>query len=166
MPPAVVRGVLGEIRTVLTEFVAGLRFEIGASGQLPSTKQTDDMLRAVVGPAVFSNSTVNVFTGNSQAGDIVTDQTRNEYNFGGVKGNVAAGSSNFSQVYSDSFDLTKVREFSKPDHRDRRDTRPESDQRAELEAGASELRTAIDDPAADQGRIAQQGVSGPPRSAR
>jgi hypothetical protein len=138
---------------VLTEFVAGLRFEMGADGQLPSAEQTDDMLRAVVCSAVFNNSTMNVFTVNSQAGDVVTDQTRNEYNFGGITGNVAAGSSNFSQAYNDSFDVAKVREFADLITEIAPTLDLEPDQRAELEAGTSELRAASDDPAADRGRL-------------
>ena len=153
IPPAVVRGVLGEIRTVLTEFVAGLRFEMDGGEQLPSAEQTDDTLRAVVGSAIFNNSTVNVFTGNNQTGNSMTGQTHNDYNFGDVKGNVAAGSSNFSQLYNDSFDLAKVREFADLITEIAGTLELEPDQRAELEASASELRAAVEDPTADRGRM-------------
>jgi AbiTii len=150
----VIRGVLGKIRTALARIVAKLRSEIGASAELPSGEQADDVLRAVVGPAVINN--VNIFTGNSQAGGIVTEQARHEYNFGDIKGNVAAGSSGFSQVYEDSFDVSKVREFADLIAEISGTLHYESQQeqhRADLEAGVTELRAAIEAPAADRGRI-------------
>lgn len=152
IPPAVVRGVLGEIRTVLTEFVAGLRFEADGNDQLPSAELTDNTLRAVVGSAIFNNSTVNLFTGNSRTGDIVNGQTHNKYSFGGVKGNVAAGSSNFNQLYNDSFDVTKVQDFVDLITEIAGTLELAPDQRAELEAGADELRAAVNNQAADRGR--------------
>jgi len=40
--PSVIRGVLGQVRTVLTEFVAELRAAVGESEELPSPGQTND----------------------------------------------------------------------------------------------------------------------------
>ena len=151
-PPALIRGVLGKIRAVLTEFVGQLGAEVddGDDAQ-PSADQADSVLRSLLlVQAVITN--LNVFTGTSQAGGIVATQ-HSEYNFGGVKGNVAAGSSNFSQAYNESFDLATVREFAELIGEISGTLDLSADQQAELDAGASELRAAIDDPAADKGRM-------------
>lgn len=147
-PPSLIRGVLGEIRTVLTQFVAELGAEVDADE--PSAGHVDDLLRTIVGSAVITN--LNVFTGTSQAGGIVTNQP-SEYNFGDIKGNVAAGSSNFSQAYNESFDLAKIREFADLITEISGTLDLDADQRAELESGVSELHAAIDDPAAVKGRM-------------
>lgn len=149
--PAAVRGVLGEIRTALAEFVTNLRFEMGNDDQLPSGAQTDETLRAIVGSAVFNSPVTIVATG--QSGDIVTDQSRNEYNFGGVKGNVAAGSSNFSQLYNDSSGLTEVRKFVDFVAEVNGILGLDPSGQAELEGDTGELRAALDERAKDRGRI-------------
>lgn len=68
--PASLRGVLGRIRTALTEFVIELLTEVGGTDQLPSAEQVDRALQATV----FNNSTVNFFMPNGQMGDVVTNQ--------------------------------------------------------------------------------------------
>jgi hypothetical protein len=152
-PPALIRGILGKIRAVLTEFVGQLGAEVDDGDEAqPSADQADIVLRSLLGPAVITN--LNVFTGTSQAGAIVATQ-HSEYNFGGVKGNVAAGSSNFSQAYNESFDLATVREFAELIGEISGTLDLSADQQAELDAGASELRVAIDDPVADKGRMRQ-----------
>ncbi len=111
--PSVIRGVLGQIRSVLTEFVAELRAEVGDSDQLPSAAQAVELLRNLVGPTVINN--LNVYTDRAQSGDVVTNQPASQYNFGGVKGNIAAGSSNFSQTYNENaFDTAQLRRPRRP----------------------------------------------------
>lgn len=124
---------------------------MGTDNQLPSGKQTDEALQGVIGSAIF-NSPVTIVAG-SQSGGIVTDHSRNEYNFGGVKGNVAAGSSNFSQLYNDSFDLTEVRKFVDFVAEVNGILGLDPGRQAELEADTSELRTALDESTDDRGRI-------------
>lgn len=150
-PPSLIRGVLGQILTALTRFVAGLGAEVeAADDDQPSAAQADDVLRAIVGSAVIGN--LNVITGTIQPGGIVTAQP-SEYNFGDIKGNLAAGSSNFSQAYNEAFDLAKVREFADLIAEVAGTLELDADQRVELETGASELHAAIDDPAADKERM-------------
>jgi hypothetical protein len=150
--PVVIRGVLGRARTALAAFVARLRKEIGPGGDLPSAEQTDDVLRTVVGSAVISN--MNVFTGNAQSGDIVTNQPANEYNFGDVTGNVAAGSSGFSQTYNAvGLDVGQFREFADLVLQIVGTLGLEPDQRDELEADAVELRAIAAGPVAEPGKL-------------
>jgi hydroxyethylthiazole kinase-like sugar kinase family protein len=103
-------------------------------------------VEAMVGSAVFYNSNVSFVAGG--AGDIVTDQSRttikdNKTKIGDLQGNVAAGSSHFSQVYSGTIDVAKLREFADliSDIADKLDLAPE--ERAELASGADELRARL-----------------------
>ncbi len=161
-PPSLIRGVVGERRTVLTEFVAELGTEVGAGdAELPPARRADDLLSELVGPSVISS--LIIFTGNSHAGDVVTYGPGDEYNFGDITGNVAAGSSNVTQNYNAGFDITKVREFAGLITEITGQLDLEPGPRAELAAAAAELSVAIDDPAADKGRMrrAVDAVLGP-----
>lgn len=147
-------GVIGEISTtVSTMFLAELSDEAERGGKLPSAARTVDGPRSVIGSGVFNNPIFNVFADNMQVGGVVTNQPRNEFNFGDIQGNVAAGSSNFSQVYNDIFDVAKVQDFVDLIAEIAGALELEPQHRAELEAGAQELRAAVDDPAADKGRM-------------
>jgi hypothetical protein len=59
-PPAI-RGVLGQVRTALTELVAELQSEVGDSGGLPSAVRTDEAVQAAV-PWIITDSTVTIMT--------------------------------------------------------------------------------------------------------
>jgi hypothetical protein len=83
----------------------------------------------------------------------VSDHPQNEYNFGNIKGNVAAGSQNFTQAYQDVFDASKAREFADLISEIAGTLQLNADQRADLEAGAIELRDAAVDPEVDKGRM-------------
>jgi hypothetical protein len=150
--PAVAEGVLFGIRNQILKFVKELRAEVGADGQLPSAEQTDQAIRETIGTAYFTGS-VNIFTGQTRTGDIVSNQPEHQYNFGGVKGNVAAGSQNFTQVYQDTFDVAKVREFADFIAQIAPTLELASDEQAELETAVLELRAVADDPAGDRGRM-------------
>jgi hypothetical protein len=103
-------------------------------------------IRGVVGTAYF-NGPVNIFTGQTQTRDIVTNKPENQYNFGDVHGNVAAGSENFTQVYQQSVDIEKVRELIGllTEGGSTLDLGP--DDQAELESGVKELEAAAAEPA-------------------
>jgi hypothetical protein len=66
---------------------------------------------------------------------------------------VAAGSHNFTQAYQDSFDATKVLDFAALLAEVSGTLQLESDHREALEAGVVELQAAVNDPAADKGRM-------------
>jgi AbiTii len=152
LSPAVVRGVIGEIRSRVAALVSDLRADVSTNDGLPSAEQAEQALRNIVGKATF-NGPVNFFTGHTKTGDIVSNQPQNEYNFGDIKGNVAAGSQNFTQVNQDTFDVAKVREFADLITEIAGTLQLEADQRSDLEAGAIELHAAAVDPAADKGRM-------------
>ncbi len=68
--PSVIRGVLGQVRTVLTEFVAELRATIGESEELPSPGQTNDAFQVAVS-GNFQNSPITIASGPKSHGEIV-----------------------------------------------------------------------------------------------
>ena len=109
-------------------------------------------MRDVVETAIF-NSPVNFATENVRTGDLVTNQPQNEYNFGGIKGNVAVGSQNFTQIHQDAFDVSRAREFADLIAEIAGTLQLDADQRADLEAGAIELHAAAADPGVDKGRM-------------
>ncbi len=152
--PAAIRGVLGRIRTMLTEFVAELRTAVGDSNMLPTATQTDSAVMAMVGSAVIYDSNVTFMTGN--AGDIVTDQSRttiknNKTKISDVQGNVAAGSTNFTQTWNDAMDVDKIRQFGDLVSQLAPTLGFDPDQKAEVESGAAELRALADASVPDRG---------------
>jgi hypothetical protein len=74
--PAAILGVLGQIRTALTEFVAELRNEVGDCDELPSAEQADGALRAALPSVIFNNSPVTFMTATTKNGDIMPDASR------------------------------------------------------------------------------------------
>ena len=83
----------------------------------------------------------------------MTHSSGSQYNFGDITGNVAAGSSNVTQNYNAGFDITKVREFADLVTEIVGLLGLEVGQQAELSAATAELHEAIEDPAADKGRM-------------
>ena len=57
--PSVVRGVLGQVRTALTEFVAELRAAVGESDDLPSLDQANDAFQFAIS-GNFQNSPITI----------------------------------------------------------------------------------------------------------
>jgi hypothetical protein len=154
--PAVIRGVLGRIRTQLTEFVADLLSEVGDSNMLPTARQTDSAVEAMVGSAVIYDSNVTFVSGS--AGDIVTGQSRttikdNKTKIGDVQGNVAAASTDLTQIWSDALDVDKVRQFADLVSQLASTLGFNPDQQAELQSGAAELRVAADLSSPDRGLV-------------
>jgi len=124
---------------------------VGDSDQLPSAAQAVELLRNLVGPTVINN--LNVYTDRAQSGDVVTNQPASQYNFGGVKGNIAAGSSNFSRTYNENaFDTAQLRDFADLVLQVAGTLGLAPDGQAELEANAKELQAAAEDPAGGKGR--------------
>jgi hypothetical protein len=154
--PAVIRGVLGRIRTMLTEFVADLRTEMGDSNMLPTATQTDSAVEAMAGSAVIYDSNVTFVAGS--AGDIVTDQSRttikdNKTKIGDVQGNVAAGSADFNQIWNGALNVDQVRQFADLVSQLAPTLGLNPDQLAELQSGATELRAAADTSSPDRGLV-------------
>ncbi len=74
--PAAIIGVVGQIRTALTEFVAALQREHGDRDGLPSAAQADEALRAAFPAAVFNNATVAIVTATTRT--VTSCRTRRE----------------------------------------------------------------------------------------
>ena len=102
---------------------------------------------------VITGDRPTIHYGNSHAGDIVTHDSGSEYNFGGVTGNVAAGSSDVTQNYNAGFDITKVREFADLAAEVACLLGLDAARQSGLSDATSELHEAISDPAADKGRM-------------
>jgi hypothetical protein len=156
LDPAVIRGVLGRVRTALTEFVVELRTEVGYSDQLPSAAQTDEAFRAAVPSAVFNNSNVTIM--NTKNGDIMPDAPRttikgNKTTIKDSKGTFSVASAHVAQVNGDGINVEKIREFADLIGQIAPALGLGSEQRADLESGADELQAAANDPAADRGRF-------------
>ena len=79
--------------------------------------------------------------------------TGHQYHFADIKGNLAAGSQNFTQTYQNSFDIAKVRDFAELLAEISGTLQLASRQREALEAGIVELRAAVNDSAADKRRM-------------
>jgi hypothetical protein len=156
--PAAILGVLGQIRTALTEFVVELRNEVGDGDELPSAEQADWALRAVLPSAVFNNSTVTVLTATTKNGDIMPDGPRttikdNKTEIRGATGNMSVASAHVAQVNADSIDLEKLRQFADLLTQIAPTLGLSADQQMELKAGVSELQAAAADSGQDQGRF-------------
>ena len=156
--PAVLRGVLGQIRTALTEFVIELRAEAGDSEQLPSAAQTDEALRTAIPSVVFNNSAVTIMAATTKNGDIMPDGPRttiknNKTKIQDVKGNLAVASAHVAQVNGDGVDVEKIREFANLIGQIAPTLGLGPDEQAKLETGTDELQVAANDTPVDRGRI-------------
>jgi len=154
--PAAIRGVLGQIRTALTEFVVELEAEVGESDQLPTGEQTDEVLRTAVPSTIFNNSNVTIM--NTESGDIMPDAPRttikgNKTTIKGSNGTFAVASAHVAQVNGDGINVEKIREFADLIGQIAPALGLGLDQQADLESGAHELQAAASDPAADRGRF-------------
>jgi hypothetical protein len=144
---ASIRGILVRVRTALAELVAELITLTPRDQEVPDKGAADQAVQLVI---TGDRPTINY---GNRAGEIVTNRSGSEYNFGDITGNVAAGSSDVTQNYSAGFDITKVREFA--------DLATEIvgllgldvGHQAELTTATAELHEAINDPAADKGRM-------------
>jgi AbiTii len=157
--PPVIRGVLGRVRTKLTQFVVELRTEIGDSNTLPSAAQADEVLQAIVPwTVVINNSTVTIVTATTKNGDIMPEGPRttikgNKTEISGATGNVSVASANVAQVSGDGVDVEKIRQFAGLLAQIAPTLGLSADQQVELEAGVGELQAAVAAPTQDKGRF-------------
>jgi AbiTii len=148
VPNASIRGILVRIRTALAELVAELIMLTPQDQDVPDKQAADQAVQLVI-----TGDRPTIHYANSRAGDIVTDSSGSEYNFGDITGNVAAGSSDVTQNYNAGFDVTKVREFAALATEVVALLGLDVRQQAELGAAADELHEAVNDSAADKGRM-------------
>jgi hypothetical protein len=151
-------GVLGQVRTALTEFVAQLRNEVGDTDDLPSAAQADGALRAALPSVVFNNSSVTVVTATTKNGDIMPDGPRttikgNKTEIRDATGNVSVASAHVAQFNSDGIDVEKVRQFADFVAQIAPTLGLGNDHQEELLAGAGDLQVAAAAPVRDKGRF-------------
>lgn len=156
--PPLIRGVLGRVRTKLTEFIAELRTVIGQSGRLPSAEQADAALRTVLPSAIFNNSNVTVVTAYTKNGDIMPGGPRttikgNKTKISDSTGNISVASAHVAQMNNDEIDIEKVHRFAGFAVQIAPTLGLNTEQHVELQAAVDELQAAADDPARDKGRF-------------
>jgi hypothetical protein len=153
--PSAIHGVLGQVRTALTELVVELRIEVGESSELPSADKTDQALQNAIN---IIGSTVTIVHATTKEGDIMPDGGRttikdNKISVSDVKGNVVAGSAHVTQTNVDTVDVAKVREFAALVNQIAPTLGFGLEEQAELEAETGELEAAANDAAVERGRI-------------
>jgi len=151
-----IRGVLGQIRTALAEFIVELNAEVGDGDELPSSSQTDRALQVALPAAVFTNSTVTIMA--TGKGDIMPadDQVIIKDNKTTIKdssGNVSVASANVTQINREAVDVARIREFAALIRQISPILGFTSDQETELQAAADDLTNAADSPVKEIGRI-------------
>jgi hypothetical protein len=156
--PPVIRGVLGQVRTKLSEFVAELRAEVGDGDQLPSAAQADEALRAAVPSLTINNSTVTIVAATTNNGDIMPDARRttikgNKTKITSSTGNVSVASAHIAQVDGGSLDMEKIREFAALVSQIAPTLGLGPSQEAEFQASTDDLEQAAGDLNPEKGRI-------------
>lgn len=145
---ASIRGVLIGIRTALAELVAELIALTPQDQDGPDRQAADQATHFVI-----TGDRTTVHLGSSQLGGTVNHSPSGQVNIDGVTGNVAAGSSHFTQNYTTGFDITKVREFADLVSEIGGLLGLEPSQQAGLADANAELHQAAEDPEADKGRM-------------
>lgn len=145
---ASIRGILVRVRTALADKVAELITLTPHDQDVPDKQAATQAIQLNI-----TGKRPTIHFGDRRAGDTVTNNSSSEYNFGPITGNVAAGSSNVTQNYNAGFDITKVREFADLVTEIAGLLGLEPSQQAELTAATTELHEAIDEPAANKGRM-------------
>jgi len=155
--PAVVRGVLGQVRTALAELVAELRSNVGVSGGLPTKEQTDTAFELAANWRV-KNSQITVVHATTTSGDIMPDGPRTTIK--SVKatvkdssGNVSIGSAHVQQASAEGVDLAKVREFVELVTQVSPTLGLGPAQQSTLTAQVADLGRAADEHGGDKGRV-------------
>ncbi len=148
--PSVIRGVLGQVRTVLTEFVAELRATIGESEELPSPDQTDDAFQLAVS-GNFQNSPITITRGSINHGDTMNIKNK----IADARGNLVIGSSNVVQNNTNGFDASALLSFAGLVSQIAPTLGLQDPEQAALESQAAALHQAASDPAPEKGRLRQ-----------
>lgn len=158
--PATVQGVIGQVRTALTELVAELRSEVGASGSLPPPRRTKELVHDAMPWIAIETSQVTIVAAsqNTYTGDVMSDSSKttitgNKTTIKDNSGTVVAASAHVQATATQGVDVAKVLEFAQYI----RQVSPtlhlaEPDQR-ELESGVAEVEQAAGGPAPDTGRV-------------
>jgi hypothetical protein len=144
------------ISSVLVRVRASLADTVAELNTMPPQDQDDIPDRQATAQEINLMVTGHYATfhfGDTQIGDTVTNGFGSEYNFGDITGNVAAGSSNVTQNYNASFDITKVREFAEAVAQMADMLGLDADQQADLTAAITDLDEAVSDSAGDKGRM-------------
>lgn len=155
--PAVIRGVVGQVRTALTEFVVELRSEVGETDELPSTEQTNEALRLTM-PWTISGSNITIVAATTDKGDVMPQGDRttikgNKTTIKDASGNVSVASAHLTQVNVDAIDVEKIREFAALLTQIAPTLGLAPDEQGELQANAAELAEAADAPVQENGRF-------------
>jgi hypothetical protein len=148
--PAVIRGVLGQVRTVLTEFVAELRATIGESEELPSPDQTNDAFQLAVS-GNFQNSPITITSGPTSHGETVNIKNK----IADARGNLVIGSSNVVQDNTNGIDASALLNFASLVGQIAPTLGLQAAEQVALESQAATLHEAASDPAPEKGRLRQ-----------
>jgi hypothetical protein len=150
---ASMRGMLIRIRAALADRIAELTSLTPADLDVPDkqaaipTIQLDEQGARQVIQFLIENATINM-----PAGDAMTHNFGSQFNINGTTGNVAAGSSDFTQNYTAGFDIGVVREFAEMAAEMAYRIGLDAGQQAEYAEATAELTEAVD-AAADKGRM-------------
>jgi hypothetical protein len=156
--PAALRAVVGQVRTVLTELVADLRFEVGDNEELPTAEQTTKAWSSAVGAMQISGSHVTFIAASTEEGDIMPEGPRttikdNKTTIKDSTGNISVASAHVTQLSAGGVDLEKAREFADLIKQIAPTLGISAEQQADLETTADELLEAASDPGAEPKRF-------------
>ena len=146
--PSVVRGVLGQVRTALTEFVAELRAAIGESEDLPSLDHTNDAFQFAIS-GNFQNSPITITRKSVSHGDSVNIKNK----IADARGNLVIGSSNVVQNNSNGVDASALLNFAGLVSRIAPALGLPAGEQAGLESAAVALHEAASEPVPEKGRL-------------
>jgi hypothetical protein len=150
--PSVLLGVLGQVRTVLTEFVAELRSAVGESEELPSSDQTNDAFRLAVS-GNFQNSPITITGGSVDHGDMVNIKNK----IADARGNLVIGSNNVVQNNTNGIDARALLDFAGLVGQIAPTLGLPAAEQAELQSAAADLHEAASEPMPEKGRLRRLG---------
>jgi hypothetical protein len=146
--PSVLRGVLGQVRTVLTEFVAELRAAVGESEALPSSDQTNEAFQLAVS-GNFQNSPITITSGSANHGDTLNIKNK----IADARGNLVIGSNNVVQNNTNGFDASALLDFAGLVGQIASTLGLPAAEQADLESSAAALHEAASEPVPEKGRL-------------
>jgi hypothetical protein len=150
--PSVIRGVLGQVRTVLTEFVAELRAAVGESEELPSTGQTNDAFQVAVS-GNFQNSPITIASAPTNQGETVNIKNK----IADARGNLVVGSNNVVQNNTNGIDPRALIDFAGLVGQIAPTLGLPAAEQAELQSAAVALHEAASEPVPEKGRLRRLG---------
>jgi hypothetical protein len=150
--PSVVRGVLGQVRTALTEFVAELRAAIGESEELPSQDQANDAFRFAIS-GNFQNSPITITRKSVSQGESMNITNK----IADARGNLVIGSSNVVQNNTNGFDARALLDFAGLVGQIAPTLGLPAAEQAELQSAAAALHEAASESVPEKGRLRRLG---------